>query len=248
MSKQLKLKFKKLLKKAEFVHADLEYHAELLPEAKLVFADAVNQVLKTLTDDEKAKIEEYRRQMHNEAVEQIKREHAAKEEETEKLNSGVSGVPATSDMVYSEDFPEGLDLTEHVSNHEEADVKIAELKKLFYRIAAVTHPDKAAARGVSGLEAKRLEKLFRRATEAYNNLNWYVLYSIALDLDLSVDDPTEDNLSWLEEDIRLTMGKIAKVGNLIVWMWYTGNEMTKNMAMANYIKQVFDYDWKPTNE
>ena len=33
MSKQLKFKFKKTLKKAEFVHADLEYHQELSQEA-----------------------------------------------------------------------------------------------------------------------------------------------------------------------------------------------------------------------
>ena len=119
---------------------------------------------------------------------------------------------------------------------------------MFYKIADITHPDKSAASGASELESKRLEKLFRQAGAAYNNLNWFVLYSIALDLDISVDDPTEDNLEWLETDIRLTMGKIAQVGNLIVWMWYTGNEMTKNMALSNYLKQVFDHDWSPPTE
>jgi|3_EtaG_2_1085321.scaffolds.fasta_scaffold12509_2 hypothetical protein len=244
MSKQVKLKFKKLLKKAEFVHADLEYHDELLPEAKLTFADAVSEVLATLSEEDKSKIETHRQNMHNAAVEQLKREHAEREkQEAEQLNTDSEGVPATSDMLYGEEFPGGIDLTQHDPNTGEPEFKIAELKKLFYKIADITHPDKSAARGTSDLESKRLEKLFRRAGEAYNNLNWYVLYSIALDLDISVDDPTEDNLEWLENDIRLTMGKIAQVGNLIVWMWYTGNEMTKNMAMSNYLKQVFDHDW-----
>ena len=55
MSKQVKLKFKKLLKKAEFVHADLEYHDELLPDAKLDFAKEVNNIINTLSPEEKAK-------------------------------------------------------------------------------------------------------------------------------------------------------------------------------------------------
>lgn len=246
MSKQVKLKFKKLLKKAEFVYADLEYHDELLPEAKLTFADAVSEVLATLTEEEKKNIEEHRQKIHEDAVEQLKREHAEREKlEADQKDKEIEGVPATSDMLYGEEFPEGIDLRAHDPNVDAPEFKIAELKKLFYKVADLTHPDKSAARGVSELESKRLEKLFRRAAEAYNNLNWYVLYSIALDLDISVDDPTEDNLEWLEDDIRLTMGKIAQVGNLIVWMWYTGNEMTKNMAMANYLKQVFDYEWKP---
>tara|TARA_R110000824_G_scaffold290453_1_gene479000 strand:- start:585 stop:1337 length:753 start_codon:yes stop_codon:yes gene_type:complete len=246
MSKQVKLKFKKLLKKAEFVHADLEYHDELLPEAKLTFADAVSEILATLSEEEKSKIEAHRQDMHNAAVEQLKREHAERErQEAEQLSANVEGVPATSDMLYGEEFPGGIDLAQHDPNIDAPEFKIAELKKLFYKVADLTHPDKSAARGASELESIRLEKLFRRASEAYNNLNWYVLYSIALDLDISVDDPTEDNLEWLENDIRLTMGKIAQVGNLIVWMWYTGNEMTKNMAIANYLKQVFDHEWKP---
>ena len=40
MSKRTKLKFKKMLKKAEFVHADLEYHEELLTDAKVEFNEA----------------------------------------------------------------------------------------------------------------------------------------------------------------------------------------------------------------
>ena len=41
MSKRIQLKFKKMLKKAEFVHADLEYHEELVFEAKADFNEAL---------------------------------------------------------------------------------------------------------------------------------------------------------------------------------------------------------------
>ena len=45
MSKQLNLKFKKILKQADYTHADLEYHEQLLPEAKQNFADAVTKII-----------------------------------------------------------------------------------------------------------------------------------------------------------------------------------------------------------
>ena len=62
MSKQVKLKFKKLLKKAEFVHADLEYHEELFPEAQKGFFVVVNEILSTIPDDERARMDDIRSQ------------------------------------------------------------------------------------------------------------------------------------------------------------------------------------------
>ncbi len=53
MSRQIELKFKKMLKKAEFVHADLEYHEELLGEAKSQFSTALNEIVDSLPDEEK---------------------------------------------------------------------------------------------------------------------------------------------------------------------------------------------------
>ena len=47
MSKQLKYKLKKTLKNAEFVHADLEYHQELLPDAENLFNAEIKKLLMT---------------------------------------------------------------------------------------------------------------------------------------------------------------------------------------------------------
>ena len=62
MSKQVKLKFKKLLKNAEFVYADLEYHEELLPDAKQGFFEAAQKVLDTLPDHIQKEINDKRNQ------------------------------------------------------------------------------------------------------------------------------------------------------------------------------------------
>ena len=237
MSKQVKLKFKKLLKKAEFVSADLEYHDELLPEAKLEFAKAVSEILSSLSPEDQQKIDEHKQKAFDEMVERMQKEGEEKEEEE------LTSVPEASDEVRMEAED---DLEEDATEEENDDSKNKKLKKLFYKIADLTHPDKAVARGDSKAETKRLESLFRRAKEAYSDLNWYVLYCIAVDLDLPVDPPTDATLDWLEEDIRLTMGKISEIGNLVVWVWYTGDTNRKNMALASYLQQSFGYTWVPT--
>jgi len=237
MSKQVKLKFKKLLKKADFVQADLEYHNELLPEAKLEFAQAIGQILDSLSPEDQQIIDEHKQKSFQEMVDQLQQE--GKEEEEEE----ISGPPSESTEVRMKDEEmEDADEEEEEANGS----KTKKLKKLFYKIADLTHPDKAIARGTSKPEARRLESIFRKAKEAYNDLNWYILYSIAIDLGLSVEDPTPDTLEWIEDDIRLTMGKIAEVGNLVVWVWYTGDNNRRNMAIASYLKQTFDYTWTPT--
>ena len=53
MSKQIKLKFKKMLKKAEFVHADLEYHEELFEDAKAEFTQAFAEIVGSLSAEDK---------------------------------------------------------------------------------------------------------------------------------------------------------------------------------------------------
>ena len=49
MSKRTQLKFKKLLKKAEFVNADLEYHEELLDDAKLEFNEEFTNIINSFS-------------------------------------------------------------------------------------------------------------------------------------------------------------------------------------------------------
>ena len=116
MSKQVKLKFKKLLKKAEFVQADFEYHDELLPEAKLEFAKAVNEILSTLSPEDQQKIDEHKQKAFDEMVKRMqqKTENEAEEEEE------IGGVPAQSDKLTMEE-EKGEDVEEVEGEEVEAE-------------------------------------------------------------------------------------------------------------------------------
>jgi|ETNvirnome_2_300_1030623.scaffolds.fasta_scaffold15471_4 hypothetical protein len=226
MSKQLKYKLKKTLKNAEFVHADLEYHQELASDALREFQEEIRQWISRLSDEDK-----------------------------EKLN-GLALPPAPVDPVVEptkteEDVVDVSDCTELVATgievepEKEARIvtkKSTELKKLFRRIAEHTHPDKVQASGFSVKEVFRMERFFIRAKQAYDDQNWYILYSIALDLDLSIDDPSEEQVKWIEEDIKSTLAQIAAIANLTAWHWYVGDDDARERALKFYFQQVHGFN------
>ena len=71
MSRRTQLKLKKILKKAEFVHADLEYHEEMLIDAKKEFHETFTNLLKSLPPDIKQKIEENKKKQLEENLRQV---------------------------------------------------------------------------------------------------------------------------------------------------------------------------------
>ena len=217
MSKQLKLKFKKTLKKAEFVHADLEYHQQLISEAKSLFSDEIRRLLSLLSDDEREALEK---------------------EDKRRIETSIKIQEAAAQR------RENLKQIEECDPEElKEKTKLIELKKLFYRIASETHPDKVRANGFSEKEIYRLEKIFKRALSAYESNNWYILYSIAHELNLKIDEPTEYYIDWVENDIRNTLGEISIIGNLVAWIWYVGDERRKNVAIQDYFRQMYNFTY-----
>ena len=57
MSKQLKYKLKKTLKKAEFVHADLEYHEEVSRDALKEFQEEIARLISILSEEDKQRLQ-----------------------------------------------------------------------------------------------------------------------------------------------------------------------------------------------
>ena len=180
-----KLKFKKLIKQAEFIHADLEYHDELAIDAKNLFREEVNQLIQGLSDEEREKLNNLiseRERQHQEFLEERLRDQERAAEEQSAQGPG-EGSGALEDHPDVELLPE-----EEFATAAPIEEKTLELKKLFHKIAALTHPDKAAAKGLAKEETRRLEKIFKQATDAYKEGNWYILYCIATDLNIKIDN------------------------------------------------------------
>jgi len=235
MSKQLKYQLKKTLKKAEFVHADLEYHEEVGVDASNLFNKRIQELFMALPDDVKEQL------LHYQSMKAAAAQAAAvpTEEPEEDLEESDD---ETTDIVPTDIEPSAP--TEEEKEIEEVKMKDSELKKLFRRIAALSHPDKLAAAGLSETEVERMEKIFKRARAAFERENWFVLYTIAVDLGLELDTESERHIHWIEQDIKNTERLIAELANRTYWHWYSADSDTiKNNAIRHYFLHVYNYDY-----
>ena len=105
MSKRTKLKFKKMLKKAEFVHADLEYHEELVSEARAGFNDAFLERITRLDKLQKRAWERHLKKLNNEKAKQLLEQ--AEKEQKERLEPVQAEVPANVAEQNKEVFMDG---------------------------------------------------------------------------------------------------------------------------------------------
>jgi len=232
-----------MLKKAEFVHADLEYHEELLDDAKGEFSTAINEAVNEMTAEDKKEFLRLKEELIQKRWAEIEERRQAEIEESEapeieKTNSNTELVESEDEYVVADVEPQ-RDLPE---------VKAETIKKLFYKIAAKTHPDKFASSDLAPEEIKRIEKIFKKAKSAYENGNWYGLYVISLDLNIEVEDIGDNHVEWIEDDIRHTLGRIAQIAQLAAWAWYTADEKERRNILRNHFSYTYGFKWKPSNK
>ena len=154
MSKQLKYQLKKTLKKAEFVQADLEYHEELTGEAKLLFLEEVSLMFAALAPETRM---ELNRKLEAKEAAALAAAAAVADQKEQSENAAANNpaVDPGTDLECSEHVSEEEDTKEDTQNIK---LKSPELKKLFRKIAELTHPDKILAKGASEEEAAVGEK------------------------------------------------------------------------------------------
>lgn len=245
MSKRIALKFKKMLKKAEFVHADLEYHEELFGDAKIEFNEEFLNVVSNFPRLKKKEWDAHIKGIQDERVKELLKEANKQKEKSganeDPDNENAIGTP-NKEMMITDEHPEGFYLNPDEIVDEGAEDKEGVVKKLYRKIASQTHPDKLVAAGLEEGEIARKELLFKKARDAYENHNWYILYSLALDLGIDPGDVEQKHIDWVTEDIRFTMGRISQIGQLFIWVWYTSEEEQRKDIMARYFKQVYEWD------
>jgi len=239
MSRRTQLKLKKMLKKAEFVHADLEYHEDMLVDAKKEFHESFTDLLQSLPADVKQKIEEAKRKQLEENLRKQQEELENKQTEEDTPTEASGSVTDLSPDVVSDSIEDPVELTADVTEGDKSSI----IKKLFYKIANLTHPDKLAASGLSENEVNKRQQTFKKAQTAYERNNWYTLYSIAIDLNIDPGEVGSEQIDWIEDDIKLTMNKISNIARLFAWVWYTAPDESKDSIMKSYFTQVYGVEY-----
>jgi len=240
MSKHLKYQLKKTLKKAEFVQADLEYHEQVGAEAKALFIEEVTRLLRKLPLDVQAKLRRYQDlQIAAEIAAKSANEKKAREDAEAAVE--ISGSACTDLVTTDYEVEPESDEDKHAKTIK---MKTPELKKLFRRIAEITHPDKVLANGFSLQEAERSQKIFKKAKTAFDRDNWFVLYTIAIDLGIKLEEESERYVHWIEEDIKNTLHSIEVLANRTYWHWFSAkDENGKNAAVRHFFFHIYNFEY-----
>ena len=93
-----------------------------------------------------------------------------------------------------------------------------EVKKLFKKIAAITHPDKISK--LSDYERSRKEELFKKAMLAMENNDLVLMADIAMELEIETPELTKEKLKETENKIITIKQELHHIESTYVWKWF----------------------------
>lgn len=94
-----------------------------------------------------------------------------------------------------------------------------DFKKIFRKLAVKCHPDKLDD-SFSEREKKFLKQCYNDITEANDQYNWGLLLKVAVDLEVDVDELSQQQLDNIQENIAKVRDKISKYEESMAYKWY----------------------------
>lgn len=127
--------------------------------------------------------------------------------------SGVQRWRKTEDGWEREDIPD--DDTTAETPQEENDPAPAWAKKLYKKIALVTHPDRTSA----DPRKEKLNKVFADSARAMSEGDYEKLLGYALDLDLDIMSDDVDSIPLIKKRISDIKQEITTIEGSLEWLW-----------------------------
>jgi hypothetical protein len=204
------LKMKKLIKELQFIESEYEYQSEFLKISDMDFLKSVESILESHPE---LKDLYYKKQ---ELDLNVVSDDVKLSSEDRLISDDVNEI---NDDIQKEFSVEG-EVEDSIDSHE--------LKKIYRLIVKLTHPDK-----VSNV---KLNNLYLKATEAYENKDIAILYKICFDLDMDIKI-TEYEMCKISDKIDFYKKNINFLKSTFTFKWVeTNSEELKNKIIIEYIK------------
>jgi hypothetical protein len=152
-----------------------------------------------------------------------------------KINSKIENIFQER----SEEIKEKIELEESINESFEVEEEVIvkkvidkKVRKLYREIAKLTHPDIVSN--------KKLNELYLKATQFYNNNDITGTYSICDELDIDYE-PEESDTKVISEKIISLKSRIGFMESTLTWVWYhSTDEKEKEQLILRYIKNQLD--------
>jgi len=108
-------------------------------------------------------------------------------------------------------------------------------KKLYKKIAYITHPDKTSSIKIPFI-IEKFNNHYALSIESYNNNNYHNLIMIAFDLDIEFDESLID--LHIKSQIKILEKEISSKKHLLGYQWYHIPEKNKTITLENYLTRM----------
>lgn len=209
MSKLKKLELNRLLKELDYIESDFEYRTEVISEVDCKFIESVYSFLENHPELKNL----YDNKVDPNVFELNKIDPS-------KLNDGI-------DNKSDDEVDKIEDSVDSIEN--EVDESTSNKLRILYRnIVKITHPDVT--------NKKRLNEIYIRATDYYDNKDIVGLYKISNELNIDVEIDGKDEHMIIDK-LKHLKDRISFLESTFTWKWYeTEDESVKNNILLNYIK------------
>jgi hypothetical protein len=120
-------------------------------------------------------------------------------------------------------------------NIEDVETQSDHIKKLFRKIAIMTHPDKLTK--LDDYERERKTELFLKAREAAEAGKWFALVETANALGIETPKPDEEQLGLLENESESVDKEIKNIEASYAWIMYNlETDEQRKLLMTTYLK------------
>ena len=131
-------------------------------------------------------------------------------------------------------------------NIEDIKAESAHIKKLFRKIAIMTHPDKLTK--LDDCERERKTELFLKAREAAEAGKWFALVETANALDIQTPKPDEEQIGLLNSESEIIDKDIENIEASYAWIMYNlETDEQRKLLMTTYLKVLGVHFGKDTD-
>lgn len=113
-----------------------------------------------------------------------------------------------------------------------------EFKKIYRKIMLIVHPDRLESMPESS-EKNKLKEIAASANTAARDEDWYLLTSVALDLNIPLSELPEVYIDKISNSCTSMEDKISNLKSCYAILWKNSDEEKRNEVLDNFIKMKF---------
>lgn len=198
-----KLEINKLIREFKYVKSDYEYKSEIIKDD----SQFLNNVDRILDKNTELKV------MYNVKI------HKNDTISTEDIYFEEVNNIRSKECDSEDSTKESID---------EENIKSDKIKKLFRKIAKITHPDKISHMG--------LNSVYMEASKFYEENDIMEIYRICEDLHIDYEIDLSD-IDYIKNSILTLKEKIKFIERNYIWIWHNEEESKRDKMVLDYIRK-----------